>query len=58
METFCQLKCIVSLLKFSKYLYYAKKVVCLAIYAMCAFLFLNSLIKGKLSPAKIKGWLC
>lgn len=58
METFCQLKCIVSLLKFSKYLYYAKKIVCLAIYAMCVFLFLNSLIKGKLSPAKIKGWLC
>ena len=57
MNAFCQLKCIVCLLKFSKYLYYAKKVVCVLIYCMLGFLFLNSLIKGKLSLSNIKGWL-
>ena len=57
MNAFCKLNCIVCLLKFSKYLYYAKKVVCLMIYCMLGFVFLNSLIKGKLSPSKIKGWL-
>lgn len=57
MNAFCQLKCIVCLLKFSKYLYYLKKGVCLVIYFMLGFLLLNSLIKGKLSPSKIKGWL-
>ena len=54
---FSQLKCIVCLLKFSKYLYYVKKIVCLLIYAMLTFLFLNSVIKGKISISKIKGWL-
>ena len=57
MNAFCQLKCIVCLLKFSKYLYYLKKGVCLVIYFMLGFLLLNSLIKGKLSPSKIKGCL-
>ncbi len=57
MNAFCQLKCIVYLLKFSKYLYYMKKAVCLVIYFMLGFIFLNSIIKGKLSPSKIKGWL-
>lgn len=57
MNVLCQLKCIVCLLKFSKYLYYAKKLVCLTIYFMLGFLFLNSLIKGKLSLSNIKGWL-
>lgn len=57
MTAFCQLKCIVCLLKFSKYLYYAKKIVCVIIYSMLGFLFVNSLIKGKLSPSSIKGWL-
>ena len=54
---FSQLKCIVCLLKFSKYLYYVKKIVCLLIYAMLTFLCLNSVIKGKISISKIKGWL-
>lgn len=57
MEAFSQLKCIVCLLKFSKYLYYLKKIVCVLIYSMLCFFLLNSIIKGKLSVSKIKGWL-
>lgn len=57
MAAFSQLKCIVCLLKFSKYLYYTKKIVCVLIYSMLAFVCINSVIRGKISISKIKGWL-